>query len=145
MATTSPITATNSIYDPTEANPRVPEKTMGQDDFLKLLVTQFTNQDPMNPMKDTEYIAQMAQFTSLEQTKSMSSEIAKLRSDNQILQGNALIGRTVELQPDPQKENSRLVGIVSAVSIKAGTPQIVVNNMPYDLSSVLNIRPTLQQ
>lgn len=145
MATTSPITATNSIYDPTETNPRVPEKTMGQDDFLKLLVTQFTNQDPMNPMKDTEYIAQMAQFTSLEQTKSMSSEIAKLRSDNQILQGNALIGRTVELQPDPQKENSRLVGIVSAVSIKAGTPQIVVNNTPYDLSSVLNIRPTLQQ
>ena len=144
MATTSPITATNSIYDPTDTNPRVPEKTMGQDDFLKLLVTQFTNQDPMNPMKDTEYIAQMAQFTSLEQTKSMSSEIAKLRSDNQILQGNALIGRTVELQPDPQKENSRLVGIVSAVSIKAGTPQIVVNNMPYDLSSVLNIRPTLQ-
>lgn len=145
MATTSPITATNSIYDPAETNPRVPEKTMGQDDFLKLLVTQFTNQDPMNPMKDTEYIAQMAQFTSLEQTKSMSSEIAKLRSDNQILQGNALIGRTVELQPDPQKENSRLVGIVSAVSIKAGTPQIVVNNTPYDLSSVLNIRPTLQQ
>lgn len=145
MASTTPITATNSIYSPEESNPRVPEKTMGQDDFLKLLVTQFTNQDPMSPMKDTEYIAQMAQFTSLEQTKSMSSEIAKLRADNQLMQGNALIGRTVELQPDSSNKDIHLIGTVSAVTIKAGTPQIVVNNTPYDLSTVLSIRPTAAQ
>jgi|JI10StandDraft_1071094.scaffolds.fasta_scaffold1191648_1 flagellar basal-body rod modification protein FlgD len=142
---TSPITATNSIYTPTESNPRVPEKTMGQDDFLKLLVTQFTNQDPMSPMKDTEYIAQMAQFTSLEQTKTMSSEIAKLRADSQLTQSNSLIGRTVELQPDPSNQDIRLIGTVSAVTITAGTPQIVVNNTPYDLSTVLSIRPTAAQ
>lgn len=145
MASTPPISASNSIYDPTDANPRVPEKTMGQDDFLKLLVTQFTNQDPMSPMKDTEYIAQMAQFTSLEQTKSMSSEIAKLRADNQLAQGNSLIGRTVELQPDPSNKDIHLIGTVSAVTITAGTPQIVVNNTPYDLSTVLSIRPTPAQ
>ena len=142
MSFTNPITATNSIYAPTESNPRVPEKTMGQDDFLKLLVTQFTNQDPMSPMKDTEYIAQMAQFTTLEQTKSMSAEIAKLRADNQLVQANSLIGRTVELQSDPENKDTHLIGIVSAVTIKAGMPEIVVNNTPYDLSTVLSIRPT---
>ena len=141
MASTNPITATNSIYAPTESNPRVPEKTMGQDDFLKLLVTQFTNQDPMSPMKDTEYIAQMAQFTTLEQTKSMSSEISKLRTDNQLLQANALLGRTVELQAD---KDNRTLGVVSAVEVNAGTPQIVVNGQPYDLGTLLTIRPAQQ-
>lgn len=114
---------------------------MDQNDFLKLLVTQFTNQDPMNPMKDTEYIAQMAQFTSLEQTKTMSSDISKLRSDNQLLQANALIGRTVELQPSTDSTTT-IVGTVSAVSMEAGTPLIVVNGQPYDLSTLLTVRPT---
>ena len=54
--------------------------TLGQDDFLQLLVKQMTAQDPMNPQGDTEFIAQMAQFSSLEQTKSMSSDIAMLKA-----------------------------------------------------------------
>ena len=54
---------------------RVPIQTLGQNDFLKLLVTQMTSQDPLNPQKDTDFIAQMAQFSSLEQSKTMASDV----------------------------------------------------------------------
>lgn len=141
MPTTSPISATNSIYTPTEANPRVPQKTLDQNDFLKLLVTQFTNQDPMNPLKDTEYIAQMAQFTTLEQSKAMTASVDKLRADQATLQANSMIGRTVELQSNTDG-STKVLGIVSGVEMEKGEPLIVVNDQPYALSDVLSIRPT---
>ena len=132
MTDISAITSPNTRPTPTQVSDRVPQKTLGQDDFLRLLVTQFTNQDPMQPMKDTEYIAQMAQFTSLAQAKSMTVS-------TQFTQANALIGRTVDLQSD---QDTQTTGIVTAVQVKAGTPKIVVDGQPYDLSTVLAIRPT---
>ncbi|MEN9573729.1 MAG: hypothetical protein RL514_1584 [Verrucomicrobiota bacterium] len=116
--------------------PRVPQKTLDQDDFLKLLMAQFTAQDPMEPMKDTAFIAQMAQFTTLEQSKSMTADIAALREQQQILQANGMLGRSVVVQVD-----GGLVarGTVTAVQMEAGTPKIVVNGQPFDLSQVLSI------
>ena len=113
-------------------------KTLNQDDFLKLLVTQLTNQDPLDPQKDTEFIAQMAQFSSLEQAKSMQTDMAKLSNDQQIMQASSLLGRSVELQVS---QDTPVRGTVDAVNIEAGTPKIVVNNQVYDLSQVLSIAP----
>lgn len=133
MASVAPITSNNSILTPAEQNPRVPSKTLGQNDFLKLLVTQFTNQDPLSPMKDTEYVAQMAQFTSLEQSKAMSADLSAL-------QANTLIGRNVVIgsgtTSDPQIE-----GTVSAVEFRAGKPTLMVNGQSYELGQVLRITP----
>ena len=73
-----------------------PKKTMlGQDDFLKLLAVQFKSQDPMKPMEDTAFIAQMAQFTALDQSKSLLSEMTRLRSSQDIVTANSYIGRKV--------------------------------------------------
>lgn len=120
--------------------PRVPQKVLDQDDFLKLLMTQFTSQDPMQPMKDTAFIAQMAQFTALEQSKSMTADIAALREQQQILQANGMLGRNVVVQVD-----GGLVaqGTVAAVQMEAGTPKLVVNGQAYELSQVLNITPAI--
>ncbi len=57
---------------------RTKAKEMGKDDFLKLLITQLTHQDPTNPVNDQDFIAQMAQFSSLEQMNNMSSNLGKL-------------------------------------------------------------------
>lgn len=104
-------------------------KTLGQDDFLKLLVTQMTSQDPMNPMTDTSFIAQMAQFTSLEQSKAMQSDMS-------LLQANSMIGRQVSLEKD---NGDKVTGIVDGVQISEGTPQIIVNGQAYDVDQVFSI------
>jgi flagellar basal-body rod modification protein FlgD len=127
-----------SIYDAAPSS-RIPAKTMGQEDFLKLLVAQMTSQDPLNPKADLDSIAQMAQFSALEQTKTLQSEIAALRNDQQVLQANALLGQTVGLKAD---DGSVTGGVVSAVQIESGTPMIVVNGLPFDLSQVATITPT---
>lgn len=133
----SAITSTTAA-SATAAEPRVPQKVLDQDDFLKLLMTQFTSQDPMEPMKDTAFIAQMAQFTALEQSKSMTADIAALREQQQFLQANGMLGRNVVVQVD-----GGLVaqGTVTAVQMEAGTPKLVVNGQAYELSQVLSITP----
>lgn len=133
----SAITSTGSTGT-TDTTPRVPQKVLDQDDFLKLLMTQFTSQDPMEPMKDTAFIAQMAQFTALEQSKTMTADIAALREQQQILQANGMLGRNVVVQVD-----GGLVaqGPVTAIQMEAGTPKIVINGTAYELGQVLSITP----
>ena len=109
---------------------------LGQDDFLKLLVAQLSAQDPLNPQKDTEFIAQMAQFSALEQSKTMGSNISALRSQQDFVQANALLGREVNLQIN---KDTTVHGVVSAVNIEAGTPKIVVNDQAYDMASLLSV------
>jgi flagellar basal-body rod modification protein FlgD len=111
-------------------------KTLSQDDFLKLLVVQMKSQDPLNPKQDTEFIAQMTQFSALEQSKAMQKDIAGLRGDQELLQADALIGRSVTLH-----DGKVLVapGVVSSVDVVDGTPKIVVNGKQYLMSQVLSI------
>jgi flagellar basal-body rod modification protein FlgD len=113
---------------------RLPVQTLGQEDFLKLLVTQMTTQDPLNPMKDTDFIAQMAQFSTLEQTRVMQADIARLRADQQFLQAQELLGKVVDLQYDKE---TIARGVVSAVQIEAGMPKLVVDGQTYTLEQVL--------
>lgn len=123
----------------TPVNPdRVPTKSLTQNDFLKLLVAQMTQQDPLNPKSDVEMIPQMVSFTQLEQSKSMQSDIASLRSQQEILQANSLLGRTVEIQDESK---AKVTGLVTAVQMEAGTPKLVVNGTRYDMGDLLSITP----
>lgn len=75
-----------------------PTAVLGKDDFLKLLVTQMKNQDPLNPMDGTEYTAQLAQFSSLEALQNIDAEIQQLKT-NQAAANNSraadYLGKTV--------------------------------------------------
>ena len=55
--------AVNNFNKANTVNGRTASQQLGKDDFLKLLITQLSNQDPTNPMEDTQFIAQMAQFS----------------------------------------------------------------------------------
>ncbi|WP_373863964.1 flagellar hook capping FlgD N-terminal domain-containing protein [Paenibacillus agaridevorans] len=68
--------------------------TLGKDQFLSILVTQLRNQDPMQPMQDKEFIAQMAQFTSVEQLMNMAGELSLMRQS--IGSASSLIGKHIE-------------------------------------------------
>ncbi len=104
---------------------------MGKDDFLKILITQLSYQDPTAPMEDKEFIAQMAQFSSLEQMTNMSNGFKKLTG---ILgQSNALglLGKWVQVV---EGENV-ISGKVEEVSGR-DFPQILINGKYYDYTSV---------
>ena len=117
---------------------RVPSKTLTQNDFLKLLVAQMTQQDPLNPKSDIEMIPQMVSFTQLEQSKNMQADIASLRGQQEILQANSLLGRTVEIQDESK---AVITGPVTAVQMEEGTPKLVVNGARYALGDLLSIQP----
>ena len=136
---------TSSTTSSTAADALVPSvggsQTLSQNDFLNLLVAQMKAQDPMNPQSDTQMAAQMAQFTSLQQTGTMSTNIASMLAQQQVLQANSMLGGTVSLQDG----KTVTTGVVQSVHISNGVPQIVVNNTAYDLSQVLTISPTVSQ
>ena len=119
-----------------EAVERVPVKMLGQNEFLKLLVTQMRNQDPMQPVSDTEFIAQMAQFSSLEQTKTMSADITKLRQGNDFLQATNLLGKEVRLLTGDLEFTK---GIVTDLNVKDGEARIIVGNKTYTLDQVNSV------
>ncbi len=133
-------TAISGLSVAAPAAGRLPAQTLNQDDFLKLLIAQLTTQDPLSPKKDTDFIAQMAQFSALEQSKSMQSNLAQLRADQELLKANALIGRTVDIQSG---DGEAARGVVSAVEVRTGTPAVIVNGQAYSLNQLLAISPTL--
>ncbi|WNS79724.1 flagellar hook assembly protein FlgD [Domibacillus sp. DTU_2020_1001157_1_SI_ALB_TIR_016] len=72
--------------------------SLGKDEFLKILMAQLQNQDPLNPMEDKEFIAQMAQFTSLEQMVNMTSMIEKMvqsQTASQMINYQSFVGKDV--------------------------------------------------
>ncbi len=68
---------------------------LDKDAFLKLLTVQLSKQDPLSPIDNTQFVAQMAQFTSLEQMKNLNTTVGKLRKDFQSTSMLSLIGRDV--------------------------------------------------
>ena len=107
------------------------QRDLGKDDFLKLLITQLSNQDPTSPMENTEFIAQMAQFSSLEQMTNMNQEFAKLNSMLVSSQAVGTIGKTVDITLG----DTKTTGVVEAVTYGAN-PQVRVNNMYYDMKQI---------
>ena len=114
-----------------------PTDTLDQNAFLNLLLTQMQNQDPLQPMDNTAYIAQLAQFSSLEQMQQVNQKLDGL---TQTMQGSAitgLLGHTVTAQlPDAAEP---LTGTVTAVTYNQGTPMIVVDGNTIDPSYISQV------
>jgi flagellar basal-body rod modification protein FlgD len=87
-----------SYYLKNQATVKETSSSLGKDEFLKILMTQLQNQDPLNPMEDKEFISQMATFSSLEQMMQMTESI-NLLVNNQlispVIQYSHLIGQQV--------------------------------------------------
>lgn len=117
---------------------------LGKDAFMKLLVTQLKNQDPTSPADSSEYIAQLAQFSSLEQMQELNDNIvglAVLQQNNalmsQLTQSSALIGQQVRYL-DPTSNESK-VGTVSSVKIENDLAQLSINGSNVPLGNVTEV------
>jgi flagellar basal-body rod modification protein FlgD len=124
----NPVTAANT-----------PQSTLTQNDFLKLLVAQMSAQDPLNPVSNTDFAAQMAQFSALQTSQATQSDISSLQGIQMVQQANGLIGRTVTLQA---QDGTTPSGQVTGVQMVSGVPKILVNGSLYDMSQVLGITAT---
>ncbi|MDQ0253709.1 flagellar basal-body rod modification protein FlgD [Evansella vedderi] len=109
---------------------------LDKDAFLRILITQLQNQDPLNPMEDKEFIAQMAQFTSLEQMTNMNNNLEKFLEQQQqssLLSHSELIGKQVGWEVERRNENGTVrkelrEGMVTSVKFKNGIAELVIDN-----------------
>ena len=102
---------------------------LGKDDFLQLLVTQLQHQDPLAPMEDKDFIAQMAQFTSLEQMKNMNNAV-------QITQATSYIGKQVTWADSQGTEQT---GIVTAIRIVNSEPKVMIGEESIELKKIMSV------
>jgi flagellar basal-body rod modification protein FlgD len=109
--------------------------SMGKDEFLKILLTQLSHQDPIQPMEDKEFIAQMAQFSSLEQITNMGQGIEKVAELLARTQALALLGSIVDVEDG----SVMITGEVEEVT-GGSFPQLLVNGNYYDFSQVQSVR-----
>ena len=111
-----------------------PNQNLGREDFLKILLTQLSHQDPTAPMEDKEFIAQMAQFSSLEQMTNMAADFAKMARMLRVTEASGALGKAVELG----LEDETVRGTVQAVT-RDEMPQILVNGRFYNWDLVTTV------
>lgn len=115
---------------------------LGMEDLLKVLLTQLTYQDPLKPMDNEQFMAQIAQFTTLQQTQEMNNNLAQLLANQASLQSVGLIGRTVDITTD----TGTVTGTVVALSLAGDSPKLSVRTTAgatlndIDLSRIAAVR-----
>ncbi len=101
-------------------------------DFLQVLMTQLTYQDPLKPMDNQEFMAQIAQFTTLEQTQQLNTNIQTLVSNQASQQSVGLIGRTVGIATS----SGTVSGLVASIDLSGSSPQLTVTTGTGTLTGV---------
>ncbi len=133
------------------------KKELGKDDFLKLFITRLRYQNPLEPVNDEQFIAQMAQFSSLEQMQNMNSSLSELLASQQegqaalfellvaqgqinqlstINQAVAFLGKEVTVKAGERS----VVGVVEKIVTEQGYPRLVIAGQRYSLAQVVEVR-----
>jgi flagellar basal-body rod modification protein FlgD len=134
-----------SPFNPTASgekttSPTQPEaQGLGEDAFMKLLLAQLQNQDPLKPMEDKEFIAQLAQFNSLNQLTQLNKTLGEFITMQSLSQGSALIGKMVT---GVSSQGQTVSGLVSGLRMVAGKTMLDLNGQPgsLDLENVKSVQ-----
>ena len=135
------ITVDNKTYDAatyalSQVKDTQPNDALGKDAFLQLLVTQMQNQDPLDPQDNGEYLAQLAQFSALEQMTNVADNLDSLSTivnniDTSVLVGqlSGMIGQDLRWT-QTFDDGSEIVmdGVVTGVSISDGSPTVIARD-----------------
>lgn len=107
---------------------------LGKDEFLNLLVTQLQYQDPLNPQDDTQFIAQMAQFSALEQMQNLNTSFSSTKAFE-------LIGKnvTATLKEDDSGETKTITGEVTSVKMQSGKAYVIVKDREVPVENVQEV------
>lgn len=116
-----PVDAIGGVLNPQDPTLN-PNNTIQQQDFIRLFLSQLQFQDPLEPVDNREFLAQLAQFSSLEQSRQTSVNTEGLLNMGSASQALALLNRTVEVQ----SAGALVVGEVTAVQFTTGGPVLTV-------------------
>jgi flagellar basal-body rod modification protein FlgD len=102
-------------------------QTLNATDFLSLLTTQLANQDPLNPVDDSQSVAQLAQFSALQATTTLSTQFTNFESNFAVSQASGLLGESVTVaSTDASGNSSTVTGTVKSIQVVNGTPQFTM-------------------
>lgn len=115
---------------------------LGENAFLQLLTTQLQNQDPLNPMDDTQSVAELAQFSSVQAVTSLSDSFSSFESNFSVMQSAGLLGKTVSAQSTDASGNvSTVTGTVKTISVVNGVPEFTLADSNGNLLTDANGQP----
>jgi len=110
---------------------------VSHDDFLKLLVTQLTTQDPLNPMQDIDFLGQLAQLQALDEQMAMTKSMTAMRLDSQFQAGTSMIGKFVS---GHDAYGGEIAGMVTRVVQRDGEIMVeMANGQRLGIGSVQNV------
>ena len=115
---------------------------MSQQDFIKILMTQMTYQDPLKPMDNEQFMAQMAQFTALQQTTDLNANLVQLIQNQAALSSVGLLGRTVDISTASGSTTGTVQGLSYSGSLPVMTVKTAAGQTLSDvsLSQLVNVR-----
>lgn len=118
---------------------------LGKDSFLKLLVTELRHQDPTKPMEDKEFIAQMAQFSSLEQMSNLNKEMKNLVLSSKSSEAYGILGKDIEAYDPVQKK--AIKGTVNSVFYKGEEVMIGIGKEEISMKNIhsVNVREVVRE
>lgn len=107
----------------TATTPTNPSSNISIQDFLRILTTQLNNQDPLKPMDNAQFVAQLAQFTTLQEQQTTNDKLDSLLGVQAATQSVGLLGRTISISG---QDGSTQSGLVSGVDFSSGQAQLSI-------------------
>lgn len=115
----------------------IPNSIVSKDEFLKLFVAQLKNQSPMDPMKGHEFIAQLAQFSSLEQLTSLNASFADTMKFQQLTGGSEFIGKKATYVDTVVGGTAE--GVIQGAMILGDSISVVIENKEIPIANITGI------
>jgi flagellar basal-body rod modification protein FlgD len=137
MATTSAVSPLFTSLNPPSLAASSSNAPPGQADFLKLLMAQMQNQNPLNPVSGTDFTTQLAQFSTLQGIQQLNANFSNMLALQGLTQGANLIGKTVTYTTPGSTSTSQ--GVVQSVNLVGGNVQIVVSGNTVGLAQVQSV------
>ncbi len=111
--------------------------SLAQDQFLQLLVAQLQNQDPLNPVSDKDFIAQLSQLSQLQSLQNLDANFGQVLRLQQLTSGTSLVGKTVSYT---DADGATQTGVVSAVAVNEGNFELTVGTATVALDKVISAK-----
>lgn len=138
-----PLTASNPLTAATAASTGpatgLPQQSLGENDFLKLLAAQLAAQDPLQPTDNTQFIAQMASFSSLQQMSSLNQNFTQFAATQNVGNASQYLGKQVTVA---DAKGNPVSGVATGYQVANGSVTLTVNGQPYPVTSVTAVSIT---